>query len=87
MAGGMYICHERVERDGYLVAFAGEKMTMDEAARRGLVSDGPAETAGPAKAQAKRRADWVAEAEALGVEVPPRATIAQIRALIEDARE
>ena len=41
MARGTYICPERVERDGYLVAFAGEEMTIDEAARRGLVSRDP----------------------------------------------
>ena len=41
MARGTYICPERVERDGYLVAFAGEEMTVDEVARRGLVSRDP----------------------------------------------
>ena len=34
---GMYTCPERVERDGWLVAFEGETMTMEEAASRGLV--------------------------------------------------
>lgn len=34
---GSYISPERVERDGRLVAFAGEVMTMDEAVARGLV--------------------------------------------------
>lgn len=41
MAAGTYICPELVERDGYLVAFAGERMTMDEAARRGLATAEP----------------------------------------------
>lgn len=34
---GTYTSKKRVERDGYLVAFEGERMTMDEAVRRGLV--------------------------------------------------
>ncbi|RDB70673.1 hypothetical protein [Eggerthella sinensis] len=33
---GTYTSAERVEREGRLVAFAGETMTMVEAARRGL---------------------------------------------------
>ena len=41
MAEGTYICPERVERDGWLVAFEGEEMTMDEAVKRGLVTPEP----------------------------------------------
>lgn len=41
MAEGTYRCPERVERDGWLVAFEGEVMTKDEAVKRGLVSDNP----------------------------------------------
>ena len=41
MAEGTYTCTERVERDGYLVAFEGEVMSMDEAVKRGLVSNVP----------------------------------------------
>ena len=81
MAEGTYICPERVERDGYLVAFEGEVMSMDEAVKRGLVTDEPEEP----KKQAKRRADWIREAETLGIEVPKRATVEQIKALVEDA--
>lgn len=33
---GTYTSPERVERDGHLVAFKGETMTMDEAVERGL---------------------------------------------------
>ena len=33
----MYTSPERVTRDGYLVAYAGEVMTEAEAARRGLL--------------------------------------------------
>jgi len=83
MAEGTYICQKRVERDGYLVAFEGEVMSMDEAVKRGLVPDKPEEPKKPEK----RRADWISEAEALGIEVPKRATIEQIKALIEDAGE
>lgn len=36
---GMFVCPKRVERNGYLVAFEGEVMTMDEAANRGLVQN------------------------------------------------
>lgn len=39
MAEGTYTCPERVERDGYLVAYEGEEMSMDEAARRGLLPE------------------------------------------------
>ena len=39
MTDGMYTCPQRVERDGFLVAFEGEVMGMDEAARRGLVTE------------------------------------------------
>ncbi len=43
---GTYTSKERVERDGRLVAFEGEVMTMDEAVARGLVK--------PEKPAAKR---------------------------------
>lgn len=33
----MYTSHDRVERDGFLVAYAGEVMSDEEAARRGLL--------------------------------------------------
>ena len=36
---GTYISRKRVERDGRLVAFAGEVMTEVEAKRRGLVAE------------------------------------------------
>lgn len=34
---GMYISEERIERDGYLIAYAGEVMSEDEARKRGLI--------------------------------------------------
>jgi len=80
MSENTYICPERVERDGWLVAFEGERMSMDEAVRRGLVPAAPE----PAPADdGKSRAELVAEAESLGVDVPKKATKDQIRALIE----
>lgn len=83
MANGTYICPERVERDGYLVAFEGEVMTMDEAVKRALVSDEPEEP----KGKKKLKDEWAAEAEALGIEVPKKATVEEIKALIEAAGE
>lgn len=51
---GTYVSKKRVERDGYLIAFEGEQMTMDEAVKRGLVKP-EAEKPAPkgAKAPAK----------------------------------
>lgn len=37
MAKGIYTAERREVRDGVLVCFKGERMTMDEAVRRGLV--------------------------------------------------
>ena len=37
----MFISDKRVIRDGYLVAFAGEEMTEEEAKARGLIDDKP----------------------------------------------
>lgn len=51
MVNGMYVSPERVIRGGFLVAYKGEVMGADEAARRGLVPEGS-----PGKAQAKRGA-------------------------------
>ena len=56
MANGTYTCPERVVRDGILVAFAGEVMTMDEAAARGLVSEAEPEPK-PARKTRKAKAE------------------------------
>ncbi|MBQ9003931.1 MAG: hypothetical protein IJ087_18970 [Eggerthellaceae bacterium] len=81
MAFGIYTAEKRVVRDGKLVCFAGEKMTLDEAARRGLVGE---QVKGPAaklptpepdavRAEADRTAELLAmssdELKALGKEV------------------
>ncbi len=52
MAEGTYTSPERVERDGRLVAFEGEVMTMDEAVSRGLVKE--AKPKAPAKGNAQK---------------------------------
>ncbi len=55
---GSYTSPKRVERDGVLVAFEGEAMTMDEAVSRGLVKGEK-----PKKATAKGRPAEAAEAD------------------------
>lgn len=51
---GTYTSPKRVERDGRLVAFEGEVMTMDEAVQRGLVKgEKPERGRGKAKAPAE----------------------------------
>lgn len=61
MADGIYTSPERVERDGFLVAYEGERMTMDEAEKRGLLEKPvkkPAAKKAPAKkASAKKAAE------------------------------
>jgi len=54
-AEGIWTCPERVERDGYLVAYEGEKMTMAEAERRGLLDENPAKKPAAKKAPAKAK--------------------------------
>lgn len=46
---------KRTERDGILIAYEGECMSEQEAVRRGLLTEQPAE-AEPEKAPAKRKA-------------------------------
>ena len=47
---------KRTERDGILVAYEGECMSEQEAVRRGLLTEQPAE-AEPKKAPAKKKED------------------------------
>lgn len=56
MLTGMYTAPRRVERDGVLVCFAGESMTMEEARRRGLVDVGEPEKATPKRRNRKPKA-------------------------------
>lgn len=53
MGAGTFTSHERVERDGYLVSFEGEVMTIDEAVQRGLVSQKQTRAAGGEKPKRK----------------------------------
>ena len=101
MGSGVYTAPERVERDGYLVCFAGERMTMAEAERRGLVEPGQPDEPEPAQpepadaaALEARAAELVASMKAvelramaadLGCEVPDGATKAVLAAAIAAA--
>lgn len=60
----MYVSKKRVIRDGYLVAYAGEEMSDDEARARGLVD---IEEPKPKRATRRRKA-VEAEREEEGVE-------------------
>lgn len=70
----MFVSKERVERDGFLVAYEGEVMSMEDAEERGLLE-------APKKGT---KAALIAEAEAKGIEVPESATKAEIEALLEE---
>ena len=59
---GTYTSPKRVERDGRLVAFEGEVMTMDEAASRGLVKEAKAPRKRTAKAREPEPAEETEEA-------------------------
>ena len=52
----IYTSPERVERDGHLVAFAGEAMSEREAKRRGLIDDIEPETEPPEVPKAEKPA-------------------------------
>lgn len=41
MSNGMYVSPERVVRGGFLIAYKGEPMSVEEAARRGLSAAKP----------------------------------------------
>ena len=56
---GLYTAPERVERDGRLICYAGEIMSMEEAERRGLLDEKPAKdekAEAPKKAAPRKRA-------------------------------
>lgn len=73
----MFVCKERVVRDGHLIAFEGEEMTEEEAAARGLSA-----TAEPEQEEPQLEELTVAQlreiAEQEGVEVPAKAKKAEI---------
>lgn len=60
---GNYTSPERVERDGRLIAFEGEEMTMDEAVERGLVTADKPKAKRTAKPKAKEAEEKQPEAE------------------------
>ena len=62
----LYRVPERVERDGRLVAFEGELMSIEEAKRRGIylaAADKPAEKPAPKKRAPRKRAAKKPETE------------------------
>ena len=79
MANGTYTCPKRVERNGRLVAFAGEVMTMDEAERRGLAA-----VEAPEKQKKPNKDDLVARCKDLGIDVPAKATRADVEKLLAE---
>lgn len=61
----MYTSKERVIRDGYLIAFEGEVMSDDEAAKRGLLDPEPEQKpkAKSTRRKAKPKAEPVEDEE------------------------
>ncbi|WP_225748997.1 MULTISPECIES: hypothetical protein [unclassified Paraeggerthella] len=78
---GVYTAEERVVRDGVLIAFEGEVMTNEEAEARGLIAAVEEEPGRKAKTPKEELAE---RAGALGIEVPKKATVAEIEALIAE---
>jgi len=58
---GLYTSKERVERDGRLVAYAGEVMSIDEAQRRGIYEPEPKKRATRKRAPKKQAETETAE--------------------------
>lgn len=56
MVNGMFVSPERVVRNGFLVAYEGEVMGFDEAARRGLATGTEPEPESKGAAARKGRA-------------------------------
>jgi hypothetical protein len=71
MGAGTYTSPERIERDGYLIAFEGEVMTADEALRRGIDID---DTEDVAEVEAEEPADEAAVAPVTTVKTRTRRT-------------
>ena len=57
MGRGMFVSPERVERDGWLIAYKGESMMMEEAARRGLLTEAKPERPKRAPRRGKKAAE------------------------------
>ncbi len=88
-----YTSPERVERDGFLVAFKGEKMTETEARRRGLLGKGassPAPDAGNDDAKGNEAkpltgAQLRAELENRGIPFKSNTKVTDLQKLLDDA--
>lgn len=78
---GVYTAAERVVRDGVLIAYEGEVMTNEEAAERGLIV---IDVESEQKPKTPKE-ELIERAEALGIDVPKKATIADIEKLIAEA--
>ena len=72
----MFVCNERIVRNGRLVAFEGEEMTEEEAAARGLVSAEPKPEEPQLEDLTVAQLREIAEQE--GVEVPAKAKKGEI---------
>ena len=90
MAAGVYTAPARVERDGALVCFEGERMTMQEAEDRGLLDGAepepepepePDAEARKAELMAMKAAELEALADSIGAEHARGAT----KAVLADA--
>lgn len=84
---GMYTCPERVERDGYLIAFEGESMSEEEARRRGLIKDETAPEAPEDKTPdlgKLKKPELLALCEERGITVPNKATVDQLIELLSE---
>lgn len=79
---GVFTANERVVRDGMLIAFAGEVMTNEEAMERGLLAASEKETEPKAKTP---KEELIERAEALGIDVPKKATVVDLEKLISEA--
>ena len=91
----LYTCPERVERDGYLIAFEGEKMSMEDARYRGLIKDETAPEAPEGKTPEApedkapdlsklKKPELLALCEERGVTVPNKATVDQLIELLSE---
>ena len=78
---GVYTAEKRVVRDGMLIAYEGEVMTNEEAAERGLIV---VDVESEQKPKTPKE-ELIERAEALGIDVPKKATIADIEKLIAEA--
>lgn len=94
----LYTCPERVERDGYLIAFEGEKMSMEDARHRGLIKDETAQGETPDANQGEtpdsnpktpdfgklKKPELLALCEERGITVPKKATVDQLIDLLSE---